>query len=73
LTGTGVPRVRHARPADLPPVARLAAEHTAYEKAVPPPADLPQRLETLLSVRRLRACALRAQMKEKRRYFLPVD
>lgn len=48
LTGAGVPRVRHARPADLPHIALLAAEHAAYEKAVPPPADLPQRLEKLL-------------------------
>ncbi|MGJ5892823.1 N-acetyltransferase [Streptomyces sp. V2] len=40
--------VRHARPADLPTVARLAAEHAAYEKAAPPPADLARRLEGLL-------------------------
>ena len=34
--------MRHARPADLPHIALLAAEHAAYEKAVPPPADEPQ-------------------------------
>ncbi|GAA2637939.1 GNAT family N-acetyltransferase [Actinomadura fulvescens] len=46
---TGLPtRVRHARPADLPHVALLAAEHAAYEKAPPPPADLAQRLKKLL-------------------------
>jgi GNAT superfamily N-acetyltransferase len=49
LTDAGAPRVRHARPADLPHIALLAAEHAAYEKAPEPlPADLPQRLEALL-------------------------
>jgi GNAT superfamily N-acetyltransferase len=41
-------RVRHAGPADLPDVARMATEHTRYEQAAPPPADLAQRLEALL-------------------------
>lgn len=45
---TGAPLVRRARPADLPRVAELAAEHAAYERAAPPPADLAQRLEPLL-------------------------
>ncbi|UUU34389.1 GNAT family N-acetyltransferase [Streptomyces sp. CA-210063] len=40
--------MRRARPADLPHIALLAAEHAAYEKAAPPPADLPRRLENLL-------------------------
>ncbi|MFB7245633.1 GNAT family N-acetyltransferase [Streptomyces populi] len=41
--------MRRARPLDLPHVARLAAEHAAYEKVTTPlPADLSQRLETLL-------------------------
>lgn len=48
MTAVGVPRVRHARPTDLPHIALLAAEHAAYENAAAPPADLPQRLETLL-------------------------
>ncbi|MGW0601910.1 N-acetyltransferase family protein [Streptomyces sp. NPDC002776] len=48
MTATASARVRHARPADLPGIAALAAEHAAYEKAVEPPADLPQRLEKLL-------------------------
>ncbi|ONI91562.1 hypothetical protein ALI22I_08010 [Saccharothrix sp. ALI-22-I] len=48
MTAVGVPRVRHARPADLPRIALLAAEHAAYENAAQPPADLPQRLEALL-------------------------
>ncbi|MFF5974353.1 GNAT family N-acetyltransferase [Streptomyces sp. NPDC012769] len=40
--------VRHARPEDLDRVAELAAEHAAYEKAAPPPADLAARLHRLL-------------------------
>ncbi|MFI8960886.1 GNAT family N-acetyltransferase [Streptomyces sp. NPDC053493] len=43
-----LPLVRHARPDDLPRVAELAAEHAAYEKAAPPPADLARRLHHLL-------------------------
>ncbi|WAZ26108.1 GNAT family N-acetyltransferase [Streptomyces cinnabarinus] len=46
--GAARARVRPARPADLPYIAELAAEHAAYEKASPPPADLPRRLEKLL-------------------------
>jgi len=42
------PRVRRARPDDLPHVAGLAAEHAVYEKAAAPPADLAERLRTLL-------------------------
>ncbi|MEU8697741.1 GNAT family N-acetyltransferase [Streptomyces sp. NPDC048680] len=45
---TGAVRVRHACPADLPHIARLAAEHARYEQAEPPPADLAGRLESLL-------------------------
>lgn len=41
-------QVRPARPADLPQVAGLAAEHAAYERAAPPPGDLADRLATLL-------------------------
>ncbi|MFD9943514.1 GNAT family N-acetyltransferase [Nonomuraea sp. NPDC059023] len=41
-------RVRPAVPADLPRVAELATEHTAYEKAPPPPPDLAGRLSALL-------------------------
>ncbi|CAL9340560.1 hypothetical protein SUDANB106_00265 [Streptomyces sp. enrichment culture] len=48
MTRAGAPLVRHARLADLPRVAALAAEHAAYEGAPPPPADLPLRLERLL-------------------------
>jgi ribosomal protein S18 acetylase RimI-like enzyme len=48
VTAVGTPQVRHARPADLPSIALLAAEHAAYENAAPPPADLAQRLERLL-------------------------
>ncbi|MEV3989187.1 GNAT family N-acetyltransferase [Streptomyces sp. NPDC049837] len=40
--------VRHARPADLPRVAELAAEHAAYEKATPPAPGLADRLAALL-------------------------
>ncbi|MFI6880334.1 GNAT family N-acetyltransferase [Streptomyces sp. NPDC050400] len=40
--------VRHARPADLPRIAELAAEHAAYERAAPPAPDLARRLGTLL-------------------------
>ncbi|MCF2527568.1 GNAT family N-acetyltransferase [Yinghuangia soli] len=46
--GTAQVQVRHARPGDLPEVARLAAEHAEYEKASPPPADLADRLSALL-------------------------
>ncbi|MGP9017881.1 GNAT family N-acetyltransferase [Streptomyces sp. BR1] len=42
------PRVRHARPADLPRLAELAAEHAVYEKAAPPAPDLAERLGALL-------------------------
>ncbi|MFK0167674.1 GNAT family N-acetyltransferase [Streptomyces sp. NPDC090306] len=49
MTGSaGVPRVRAARPGDMAQVAELAAEHAAFEKASPPPADLAGRLERLL-------------------------
>ncbi|MGW4774401.1 N-acetyltransferase family protein [Nocardia sp. NPDC004278] len=48
MRGTVSVRVRHARVADLPHVAQLAAEHAAYEKAAPPPADLARRLQALL-------------------------
>ncbi|MGX1881490.1 N-acetyltransferase family protein [Streptomyces sp. NPDC055287] len=40
--------VRLARPADLPHVVELAAEHAAYEQAAPPPADLAARLTGLM-------------------------
>ncbi|MFJ9806776.1 GNAT family N-acetyltransferase [Streptomyces sp. NPDC101158] len=43
-----VPLARRAHPEDLPRVAELAAEHAAYEKAAPPPADLAVRLHRLL-------------------------
>ncbi|GAA3037247.1 GNAT family N-acetyltransferase [Kitasatospora albolonga] len=43
-----VPHVRRARPDDLPRIAELAAEHAAYERAAPPPADLADRLARLL-------------------------
>jgi len=42
------PLVRHAERADLPRVAELAALHTEYERAAPPPDDLPARLAGLL-------------------------
>ncbi|WHM35906.1 GNAT family N-acetyltransferase [Streptomyces sp. BPTC-684] len=42
------PRVRHARPCDLPRLAELAAEHAVYEKAAPPAPDLAERLGALL-------------------------
>ncbi|MER6348144.1 N-acetyltransferase family protein [Streptomyces sp. NPDC001595] len=42
------PRVRPARPADLPRVAELAALHTEYERAAPPAPGLAARLHTLL-------------------------
>ncbi|MFI2185433.1 GNAT family N-acetyltransferase [Streptomyces sioyaensis] len=45
---TGTVCVRHARPADLPRVVELAAEHAAYEKAAPPVPDLAARLARLL-------------------------
>ncbi|MGV9451701.1 N-acetyltransferase family protein [Streptomyces sp. NPDC003635] len=48
MTAARSVRVRAARPEDLPGIAALAAEHAAYEKASPPPADLARRLETLL-------------------------
>lgn len=44
----GAPRVRHARAADLPQVAELAAEHATYEKAAAPVSDLVARLTGLL-------------------------
>lgn len=56
---TAAPAVRHARPADLPRVAELAAEHAVYEKAAPPVPDLAERLG--------------ARAKEKLRYSLPVQ
>ncbi|MFG3348055.1 GNAT family N-acetyltransferase [Streptomyces sp. NPDC048018] len=43
-----VPLARRAHHEDLPRVAELAAEHAAYEKAAPPPADLAARLHRLL-------------------------
>lgn len=46
--GTGAVAVRRARPADLPHIAQLVAEHALYEQAEPPPADLAERLEPLL-------------------------
>lgn len=45
---SGAPRVRHAERADLPVVAQLAARHAEYERAAPPPDDLPERLAGLL-------------------------
>ncbi|MFD9421311.1 MULTISPECIES: GNAT family N-acetyltransferase [unclassified Streptomyces] len=42
------PQVRHARPADLPVVVALVAEHAAYERAAPPAAALGHRLALLL-------------------------
>ncbi|MGK3944860.1 GNAT family N-acetyltransferase [Streptomyces caeruleatus] len=42
------PLVRHAVRADLPAVAELAARHAEYERAAPPPRDLPDRLAALL-------------------------
>ncbi|MFI5533034.1 GNAT family N-acetyltransferase [Kitasatospora sp. NPDC051853] len=48
MPATAVPHVRRARPEDLPRIAELAAEHAAYERAAPPPADLPGRLARLL-------------------------
>jgi ribosomal protein S18 acetylase RimI-like enzyme len=39
--------IRPARPDDLPGVARLCADHAAYEKADPPPSDLVERLGAL--------------------------
>lgn len=44
----GQPRVRHARPADLPRIAELADEHAAYEKALPLAPGLAGRLDALL-------------------------
>ncbi|QNP72855.1 GNAT family N-acetyltransferase [Streptomyces roseirectus] len=41
-------RVRRAGVADLPQVARLAAEHAEFERAAAPPPDLARRLERLL-------------------------
>ncbi|WP_246097412.1 GNAT family N-acetyltransferase [Streptomyces botrytidirepellens] len=40
--------VRQARPADLPRIAQLAAEHAAYERATPPAPGLADRLGALL-------------------------
>ncbi|MFJ9518061.1 GNAT family N-acetyltransferase [Kitasatospora sp. NPDC101801] len=45
---TSTPHVRRARPEDLRRIAELAAEHAAYEQAVPPPGDLAERLAVLL-------------------------
>ena len=42
------PRVRHARPADLPRIVELIAEHAAYEKGTPPAPGLDRRLDALL-------------------------
>lgn len=42
------PLVRHARPADMPYVARLVAEHAAYEQAPPLEPGLAQRISALL-------------------------
>ncbi|KQV13941.1 MULTISPECIES: GNAT family N-acetyltransferase [unclassified Kitasatospora] len=41
-------RIRPARPADLPRIVELAAEHAAYERAAPPAPDLVLRLDALL-------------------------
>jgi GNAT superfamily N-acetyltransferase len=48
MTGTGSVQVRRTRIGDLPQVVQLVSEHTAYERAAPPPADLARRLEDLL-------------------------
>ncbi|MFE3070246.1 GNAT family N-acetyltransferase [Streptomyces sp. NPDC059247] len=40
--------VRHARPEDLARVVELVREHTAFERAAPPPPDLADRLRGLL-------------------------
>ncbi|RKS06160.1 L-amino acid N-acyltransferase YncA [Nocardiopsis sp. Huas11] len=45
---SAAPRVRAARPADLPVVAELAAEHAVYERAPAPAPDLARRLAALL-------------------------
>ncbi|GAA1185348.1 GNAT superfamily N-acetyltransferase [Kitasatospora gansuensis] len=45
---TTAARVRSARPADLPLLVELAAEHAAYERAAPPAPDLAERLDALL-------------------------
>ncbi|MFK8907449.1 GNAT family N-acetyltransferase [Streptomyces sp. YS-3] len=42
------PRVRAARPADLPRLAELAAEHAVYERAEPPAPGLADRLAAVL-------------------------
>ncbi|MEU8134775.1 GNAT family N-acetyltransferase [Streptodolium elevatio] len=42
------PLVRRARPHDLPRIVELMREHTAYEKAAPPTADVADRLGPLL-------------------------
>ena len=42
------PFVRPALPADLARIVALVAEHAAYEKSGPPPADLAERLTVLL-------------------------
>ncbi|GAA2168194.1 GNAT family N-acetyltransferase [Actinomadura napierensis] len=46
--GADSARVRPACAADLADVVRLVSEHAAYEKAAAPPADLAERLRTLL-------------------------
>ncbi|MEU4117104.1 GNAT family N-acetyltransferase [Kitasatospora sp. NPDC028055] len=50
--------IRPATPADLPALARLCAEHAAYERAEPVPADLAARLEPALFTAQPRACCL---------------
>ncbi|MGW7271442.1 HAD-IA family hydrolase [Streptomyces sp. NPDC054864] len=45
---TGEARVRRARPADLPRIVELVAEHAAYEKGAPPAPGLDRRLGELL-------------------------
>lgn len=48
LATPGNPRVRPARPADLPRIVELVAEHAAYEKGAPPAPGLDRRLDALL-------------------------
>ncbi|MGB8941966.1 MAG: HAD-IA family hydrolase [Streptomyces sp.] len=57
------PLVRHARPADLPRIVELVAEHAAYEKGAPPAPGLEQRLHSLLfEVPDPRLCCLVAEL-----------
>ncbi|MGW0933188.1 N-acetyltransferase family protein [Streptomyces sp. NPDC002644] len=60
LKDTGRPDdvIRPATPADLPTIARLCADHAAFERAEPVPADLAARLERLLFPSRPRAWCL---------------